>query len=116
MNLFSIPDKLILDKKDKSSKENNSNLNEEDLLNADGDLFDNINSNEINSGYLETNEIIENTAKVDEEYDKKYGKLYKTFDVRFVKSKIWENISSKSRVFIFIINFNFIFVLESFEH
>jgi hypothetical protein len=42
------------------------------------------------------NEGIENNAqtfmKVDADYEKKFGRLYKTFDVRYLKGKIWESI------------------------
>lgn len=36
-------------------------------------------------------------AKIDSEYEKKFGRLYKTFDVRFVKSKIWESVSNLNK-------------------
>jgi hypothetical protein len=36
---------------------------------------------------------IENNARIDQEYAKKFGHLYKTFDVRFIKGKILETIS-----------------------
>ena len=39
------------------------------------------------------NEKVQNMAIVDKEYQKKFGKLYKTFDVRFIKNKIWETIN-----------------------
>ncbi len=39
------------------------------------------------------NEKIENMAIIDKEYQKKFGKLYKTFDVRYVKTKLWETIN-----------------------
>ncbi len=32
--------------------------------------------------------------KVDNEYEKKFGRLYKTFDVRFLKSKIWDSLDN----------------------
>lgn len=35
---------------------------------------------------------IENTARVDKDYEKHFGRLYKTFDVRFLKGKIWESL------------------------
>jgi hypothetical protein len=37
-------------------------------------------------------------AKIDNEYEKKFGRLYKTFDVRFVKSKIWESVSNLNKL------------------
>jgi hypothetical protein len=40
---------------------------------------------------------LESFAKIDNEYEKKFGRLYKTFDVRFVKSKIWESVSNLSK-------------------
>lgn len=36
----------------------------------------------------------ENFLKVDNEYEKKFGRLYKTFDVKFLKSKIWDSINN----------------------
>jgi hypothetical protein len=35
-----------------------------------------------------------NFPKFDNEYDKKFGRLYKTFDVREIKNKIWESFSN----------------------
>jgi hypothetical protein len=37
-------------------------------------------------------------VKIDNDYEKKFGRLYKTFDVRFVKSKIWESLSNLTKV------------------
>jgi hypothetical protein len=39
-------------------------------------------------------------AKIDNDYEKKFGRLYKTFDVRLIKSKIWESLSklNKARI------------------
>jgi len=39
------------------------------------------------------NEKVENMAIIDKDYQKKFGKLYKTFDVRYVKTKLWETIN-----------------------
>ena len=39
-------------------------------------------------------------AIVDKEYQKKFGKLYKTFDVRYVKNKLWETINEVSHKYI----------------
>lgn len=36
---------------------------------------------------------LENNAKIDKDYEKRFGRLYKTFDVRYLKSKIWDSIS-----------------------
>lgn len=33
-------------------------------------------------------------VKLESEYEKKFGRLYKTFDVRFIKTKIWESINT----------------------
>ncbi len=33
-------------------------------------------------------------VKLENEYEKKFGRLYKTFDVRFIKTKIWESMNS----------------------
>ncbi len=32
--------------------------------------------------------------KLEHDYEKKFGRLYKTFDVRFIKTKIWETITN----------------------
>ena len=50
------------------------------------------------------NEKIENMAIIDKEYQKKFGKLYKTFDVRYVKNKLWETINEviKNKFYLFI--------------
>lgn len=39
--------------------------------------------------------------RYENEYEKNRGKLYKTFDVRFIKSKIWEGINMVYSLFIF---------------
>jgi len=32
-------------------------------------------------------------VKLETDYEKKFGRLYKTFDVRFIKTKIWESLN-----------------------
>lgn len=34
----------------------------------------------------------ESTAMIDKDYQRRFGRLYKTFDVRYVKRKMWESI------------------------
>jgi hypothetical protein len=36
-------------------------------------------------------EQVENEAIVDKDYEKTFGRLYKTFDVRFIKRKLLES-------------------------
>ncbi len=40
-----------------------------------------------------SNEKVENMVIIDKDYQNKFGKLYKTFDVRYVKNKLWETIN-----------------------
>lgn len=40
--------------------------------------------------------------KIENEYEKKFGRLYKTFDVRFLKSKIWDSINIVQLKFFYI--------------
>jgi hypothetical protein len=42
---------------------------------------------------IEVNANIENNARIDKDFEKRFGRLYKTFDVRYLKSKIWDSIS-----------------------
>lgn len=37
-------------------------------------------------------------VKLENEYEKKFGRLYKTFDVRFIKTKIWETMNNVSYI------------------
>jgi hypothetical protein len=71
-------------------------------------MRDNINNNnfilqEDNADYDNNPDEVQNEVKigqsfvkVDNDYEKKFGRLYKTFDVRYLKSKIWESIDSFS--------------------
>jgi hypothetical protein len=51
---------------------------------------------------------LENIAKVDKDYEKRFGRLYKTFDVRYLKSKIWDSIAHNK-----VRNMSFKSVLDS---
>jgi hypothetical protein len=39
---------------------------------------------------------VENMAVVDLEYKRKFGGLYKTFDVKYLKSKLWETVDESN--------------------
>jgi hypothetical protein len=58
----------------------------EDLNKEDNNLIFDINFDVTAQGKLE------NMARIDKDYEKKFGRLYKTFDVRYLKSKIWESL------------------------
>jgi hypothetical protein len=53
----------------------------------------NIDANQ-NENIIMDNTQIQNFKRIDNEYEKKFGRLYKTFDVRMIKNKIWESVSS----------------------
>jgi hypothetical protein len=75
----------------------NIDQNQDNQLNGDGPDFDNDANNEtaiINNSLNET-QMLYSQYKNDDEYDKKYGRLYKTFDVRYLKSKIWDSINKQ---------------------
>ena len=94
--LFSGPDRTIFQKfQNNNLNDNYINNNEFDgsqIINDDNHDISNMNINNVSG---------ENTfVKFDEEYEKKYGQLYKRFDIRFLKNKIWEsyeNIESKTK-------------------
>ena len=94
--LFSGPDRTIFQKfQNNNLNDNYINNNEFDgsqIINDDNHDISNMNINNVSG---------ENTfVKFDEEYEKKYGSLYKRFDIRFLKNKIWEsyeNIESKTK-------------------
>jgi len=86
--LFSIQDRHI----------QNKNFNEN--LYHDYHKNDNQQENDNDGGISPPNEPIEGEktffetfGKIDNEYEKKFGRLYKTFDVRVIKNKIWDTIS-----------------------
>ena len=105
---FTMPNKNILNNKNKNNNnenENNNNLNE-NIFNDDEINNNIININEeddeINNSINNNNNNANNNFKnFDEEYKKNYGSLYRRFDIRFLKNKIWqsfeniENISKK---------------------
>lgn len=41
------------------------------------------------------NQVHDEFEALNKEYNKAFGRLYKTFDVRFIKEKIWETLSNK---------------------
>jgi hypothetical protein len=88
-NLFSIQDRLINDRT--YNEENRAGLNNDNV-----DSYSNHGDNELPPNEEEINNVAETFVKIDSEYEKKFGRLYKTFDVRLIKSKIWESISSIS--------------------
>lgn len=82
-NLFSIQDRLI------NNEHESNNVRqqpvENDCYSQPGD--DLPSNEEVKNNFAET------FVKIDSEYEKKFGRLYKTFDVRVIKSKIWESIT-----------------------
>ena len=70
-------------------KREDDNNNLDDIStgnNDDGDVLQNQSNYDIKKFTEKENENINN-------FDKKFGKLYKTFDVGFVKRKIWDTIT-----------------------
>ena len=65
----------------------NKNLNEY----GENSQFGNDDNNDISNINLNTTNGENTFVKFDEEYEKKYGQLYKRFDIRFLKNKIWES-------------------------
>ena len=85
-----IPEKTIIEPKEVNTLNSVSENVVEVDVSPEGLPIQEIQTNfnlDINTG------AIENTAKVDKEYQKKFGRLYKTFDVRYLKGKIWESIN-----------------------
>lgn len=66
-----------------------NNNNQEDDFGPEQPSFE---ENKENIAFNET------FAKIDNEYEKKFGRLYKTFDVRLIKSKIWESLSRLNKI------------------
>jgi hypothetical protein len=102
---FTMPNKNILNKNKNNNNENENNeniFNDDEInnniinINEEEDEINNSNENNLNSN--------ENFKNFDEEYKKNYGSLYRRFDIRFLKNKIWqsfeniENISKKKNV------------------
>jgi hypothetical protein len=84
-NLFSIQDRHIQNAQNQFECQNDQNNDK--YSQADDD----INNEQLP---IEEEKInLENFGKFDNEYEKKFGRLYKTFDVRVIKNKIWESIS-----------------------
>jgi hypothetical protein len=81
-NLFSIQDRLINERK----------LNEDMLPRENDDAYSQP-GDDLPPIEEEKSNFAETFVKIDSEYEKKFGRLYKTFDVRVIKSKIWESIS-----------------------
>ena len=96
--LFTGPDRTIFFRGQNNNIVNNNYINNNNefdgsqIINDDNNDISNMNINNVSG---------ENTfVKFDEEYEKKYGSLYKRFDIRFLKNKIWEsyeNIESKTK-------------------
>ena len=78
-NLFTIPDRIIQDNIQKDA------INVVDEYNREEENYD---------VYNEAESVAQSFLKVDNEYEKKFGRLYKTFDVRFLKSKIWDSVDN----------------------
>ena len=90
--MYSIQDRLIQDNPSTDYAKLNQNeehINENNY--DDGDISVDVAPFEENK---DNQNPMETFVKIDNEYEKKFGRLYKTFDVRFVKSKIWESFSS----------------------
>ncbi len=67
---------------------NEGNLQEDDIRDDQEGQID-----DISNLKLITETKNENNAKFDNEFQKRFGRLYKSFDVRYIKSKIWESIN-----------------------
>ena len=99
-NLFSIQDRVIQDSNsnDVETQQEIVEKNNQEEGPDDGDNNDdNFDEDAMNlvSNYNPLNPI-GTFVRIDNEYEKKFGRLYKTFDVRFLKSKIWESLSGAS--------------------
>jgi hypothetical protein len=79
-NIFTISDRII---------ENFDNKDDE-LNPVDPYFGDNIAEGDQPLDTPENN--AQTFLKIDNEYEKKFGRLYKIFDIRFLKGKIWESI------------------------
>lgn len=88
-NLFSIQDRHINTKHD--NEEYNLQGEEEGVKDSYSAYGENNNLLPPNEEDVNIN-VPESFAKIDNEYEKRFGRLYKTFDVRVVKNKIWESI------------------------
>ena len=105
---FTMPNKNILDNKNKNNNNNDNNDLNENILNDDEQFNNNvININEDDDELNNTNinnSTTNNFKNFDEEYKKNYGSLYRRFDIRFLKNKIWqsfeniENVSKKKNL------------------
>ena len=62
-------------------------------MGEDSVILDDIQDNENNVFGNQDTLIAKTFLKIENEYEKKFGRLYKTFDVRFLKSKIWDSIN-----------------------
>jgi hypothetical protein len=82
---FNFPDRLIYERTD-------DEFNQISLLNETRDDNEDLIQPEFNFD-INAQPPAENSAKVDADYQKKFGRLYKTFDVRYLKGKIWETIN-----------------------
>lgn len=98
---FLIPEKRIIEPTEKvATTSDMDNLGAVNEISPEG-LPINIKNLEPGNFNLDINmgTVIENTAKVDTDYQKKFGRLYKTFDVRYLKGKIWESINEVRNFF-----------------
>lgn len=83
LNTFCYPDEICV--ADLTEKQKLHDLNEMRNINSLHEL-----PQTAEVIFPDENNEVENLAKIDKEYEKKYGRLYKTFDVRFLKNKISE--------------------------
>ena len=90
--LFTGPDRTIFFRGQNNNIVNNNYINNNnEFENSQFGIDENIDITNINLN----NTNGENTfVKFDEEYEKKYGQLYKRFDIRFLKNKIWESFEN----------------------
>ena len=93
--LFTGQDRTIFYRGQNNNNTENNNFNEY----GENSQFGNEENNDITNINLNSTNGENTFVKFDEEYEKKYGQLYRRFDIRFLKNKIWEsfeNIENKN--------------------
>jgi condensin complex subunit 2 len=88
-NLFNIQERII-----------NENQEQQKLSHEDENLVNNFNyenQDENLSQRPEELNQVQTFVKIDSDYEKKFGRLYKTFDVRLIKNKIWDSITMNTK-------------------